>query len=85
MRKNGLEKLIEGVIGVAVQQYSLRARVHNVAGKVDPCVSLARVCVGKRQLGIVLGKKKNDKVHVVIRCRFMQRQAIETQINTWKE
>ena len=44
--KTGLEELIEGVIGVAAQQYSLIARVHNVAGKVDPCVSLARACVG---------------------------------------
>ncbi len=39
--KNGLEELIEGVIDVAAQQYSLLARVHNVAGKVHPCVSLA--------------------------------------------
>ncbi len=56
--KNGLEELIEGVIGVTAQQYSLLTRVHNVAGKVDPCVSLARACVGgQRQLGIVLGEK----------------------------
>ncbi len=41
---NGLEKLIEGVIGVAAQQYSLLARVHNVFGKVDSRVSLARTC-----------------------------------------
>ncbi len=45
--KNDLEELIEGVIDVAAQQYSLLARVHNVAGKVHPCVSLARACGGK--------------------------------------
>ncbi len=56
--KNGIEELIEGVIGVAAQQYSLLARVHNVAGKVDPCVSPARACEeGQMRLGIVLGEK----------------------------
>ncbi len=46
--KNGLEELIGGVIGVAAHQYSLIARVHNVAGKVDAYVSLARACEGQR-------------------------------------
>ena len=48
--KNGLEELIEGVIGVTAQQYSLLARVHNVAGKVHPCESCPCLC-------IVLSKK----------------------------
>ncbi len=43
--KNDLEELIEGVIGVTAQHYSLLARVYNVASKVDPCVSFARACV----------------------------------------
>ena len=57
MCKNGLEEPIEGVIGVAAQQYSLLARVHNVAGKVDPCVSLARACEGANVIGYCIGRE----------------------------
>ncbi len=55
--KNGFEKLIEGVIGVAVQQYALLARVHNVAGKVDPCVSLARACEKAKIIRYCIGQE----------------------------
>ncbi len=54
---NGLEELIEDVIGVTAQQYSLLTRVHNVAGKVDPCVSLARACVGVKVIRYCIGQE----------------------------
>ncbi len=55
--KNGLEELIEVVIGVAAQQYSLLTRVHDVAGKVDPCVSLARAWVGVKVIRYCIGQE----------------------------
>ncbi len=57
VQENGLEELIEGVIGVAAQQYSLLARVHNVAGKVDPCASLARSCEGAKVNRYCIGQE----------------------------
>jgi hypothetical protein len=55
--KNGIEELIESAIGVAAQQYSLLARVHNVAGKVHPCVSLARAWVGVEVIRYCIGRE----------------------------
>ncbi len=82
--KNGLEELIEGVIGVTAQQYSLRARVHNMAGKVDLGESFARACEAKvirycigKEIRMIKSRCDEVQIHAM--------KAIETLINPCKK